>query len=153
MGWILLLIAMGILLFVVELILMPGVGIAGIGALASLVGAVTLSFVWMGALAGFLVLGGVFVLIVICTVYFLRAKTWRKASLTTEITGTISPAIDTLVPIGTQGTTITRLSPMGTVIIEGVSYQAKSLDQFIDQRVEVVVTGYDNQTIIVKKKN
>ncbi len=153
MGWIVFLIVMGVLLFVVELILMPGIGIAGVGALASLTGAVTLAFVWEGLLAGFLVMGIVLILIAISTIYFLRAKTWRKASLNTEITSTVAPAIETLVPVGSLATTLTRLAPMGKVLIEGESYEAKSLDLFIDQKVSVVVTGYDNQTVIVEKRN
>ena len=41
---------------------------------------------------------------------------------------------------------------MGKVLINGKEYEAKSVDSYIDQRQEVTVVGFENFTVIVRKK-
>jgi membrane-bound ClpP family serine protease len=43
-------------------------------------------------------------------------------------------------------------SPMGKVEIDGKHYEAKSGGEYIDQRTEVEVVGFENSNIIVRKK-
>ncbi len=150
MGWIISLLLLGVLLFLVELILLPGISIAGVGALACFAGAVTMAFTIFSTATGFMYLGIAIVLIVICMIFFLRAKTWRKVALDTEVPDSIAPAISELVPLNTVVTALTRLAPMGKVLYQGETYEAKSLDIFIDQRTDVVVKAYDNQVLVVE---
>lgn len=150
MGWIILLIIIGLILYFAELVLLPGITIAAIGSFACLTGAITLAFMNLSLTTGFIILSIVVVLLIIMTILFLRPKTWNKAALHTEIRNSIAQPISTLVPLGTQAVTLTRLAPMGKVIINGETFEAKSLDSFIDQQTPVIVTNYDNQTIIVQ---
>jgi membrane-bound ClpP family serine protease len=53
---------------------------------------------------------------------------------------------------GDQGITITRLAPMGRVLINDENVEAKS-EQFIDQNVEIEVEKILDNKIIVKLKN
>lgn len=153
MTWIILLIILGILLFVAELVLLPGITIAAVGSFCCLVGAATLAFVWEGVVTGFIVLGIVIVIITILTIIFLRPRTWHKFALHDNIESQVQHStIESRIEVGVQGTTLTRLAPMGTVDISGTMYQAKSLDSYIDPRVEVVVIGYENSNIIVRAK-
>ena len=55
--------------------------------------------------------------------------------------------------LGTLGTTVSRLSPMGKININGKIYEAKSADVFIDQREQVEVVGFENFNVIVRKLN
>lgn len=150
MGWIILLIVIGLILYFAELVLLPGITLAAIGAFACFTGAVTMSFVWFDVATGFIVLGIVVVLLIITTVIFLRPKTWKKAALHTNISETIAEPISGLVPLNTAAQTLTRLAPMGKVIIEGKTYEAKSLDSYIDEHRAVIVIDYDNQTLVVR---
>lgn len=151
MLWISLLILLGLILFVVELVLLPGITIAAIGAFASLVGAVAWAFVEGGATMGFIVLGIVVFLLIVLTILCLRPRTWNRFALKTNIESQVQPEkIERQVEVGTQGITLTRLAPMGKVQIEGQIYEAKSLDSYIDPRQKVVVIGYDNANIIVR---
>lgn len=151
MLWISLLILLGLILFVVELVLLPGITIAAIGAFASLVGAVAWAFVDGGATMGFIVLGIVAILLIVLTILCLRPRTWNRFALKTNIESQVQPEkIERQVEVGTQGITLTRLAPMGKVQIEGQIYEAKSLDSYIDPRQKVVVIGYDNANIIVR---
>lgn len=147
------LIALGVILFVAELVLLPGITVAAVGAFCCLVGAVTWAFVDWGPVTGFIVLGIVLVILLILLLLFLRPKTWNRVSLKTNINSQVDDlGIEKRVEVGVQGTSLTRLAPMGKVDISGEIYEAKSLDRYIDPRCEVVVTGYDNNTLIVRQK-
>jgi membrane-bound ClpP family serine protease len=61
------------------------------------------------------------------------------------------PNPESEVAIGAVGVSISRLSPMGKVEVNGKTFEAKSADVFIDQRSKVEVVGFDNFTLIVRK--
>jgi membrane-bound ClpP family serine protease len=87
---------------------------------------------------------------VILTIYVLRAKTWKRISLETNID---SKAIsDVKVSVGDEGKTITRLAPMGQAVIGGESMEVKAMEGMIDSNVEVVVVMIDDNKIYVKPK-
>lgn len=152
MGWIILLIIIGILLFIAELVLLPGLTIAAIGSFCSLVGAVAWAFAEYGVRTGFIVLGIVIVILIILLALFLRPRTWNRISLKTNIEAKVDEeGVQKRVAVGTEGMTLTRLAPMGNIEIDGKIYEAKSLDSYINQRIKVVVTGYDNNTLIVRQ--
>lgn len=149
--WITLLIFLGLLLFIAELVLLPGLTLAALGSFCCLVGAVTWAFVAGGTAAGFITLGIVVVLLIILTALFLRPRTWNRFTLKTNIESRVQPLeIETQVEVGVQGTTLTRLAPMGKVQIGGRTFEAKSLDSYIDPRRQVTVIGYDNASIVVR---
>lgn len=150
MTWIIILIILGLLLFVAELII-PGITVAAIGAFVCLVGAVTWAFVSMGTTSGIIVLSVTLLLLITLTALFFRPRTWNRFELKANIDSKAVPhEVEKTIEIGARGTTLTRLAPMGNVKIGGAIYEAKSLDSYIDPRKEVIVTGYDNNNIIVK---
>lgn len=150
MGWIILLIILGMILFLAELVLLPGITIAAIGSFCALVAAVSLAYIDHGLFIGTVVLLIVLLLLSVCTALFLRPKTWNRFALKTKITEPISESIDIQTQVGATGMALTRLAPMGKVEINGKIYEAKSLDSYIDQKSRVVVTGFENSNIVVK---
>lgn len=149
--WITLLILLGLLLFIAELVLLPGLTLAALGSFCCLVGAVTWAFVEGGTAVGFITLSIVVVLLIILTALFLRPRTWNRFTLKTNIESQVQPVeIEKLVEVGVQGTTLTRLAPMGKVRIGDRIFEAKSLDSYIDPRRQVTVIGYDNASIVVR---
>lgn len=149
--WITLLILLGLLLFLAELVLLPGITVAAVGAFCCLVGAVTWAFIGGGMVMGFIVLAVVVVMLVLLTILFLRPRTWNRFALKTNIESQVQPVeIEKQVEVGVQGITLTRLAPMGKVQIDGQIFEAKSLDSYIDPRQEVIVIGYDNATLVVR---
>ena len=149
--WITLLILLVLLLFRAELVLLPGITVAAVGAFCCLVGAVTWAFVGGGMVMGFIVLAVVVVMLVLLTILFLRPRTWNRFALKTNIESQVQPVeIEKQVEVGVQGITLTRLAPMGKVQIDGQIFEAKSLDSYIDPRQEVIVIGYDNATLVVR---
>jgi membrane-bound ClpP family serine protease len=154
-GIIIFLVVLGLLLFLVEFMLLPGVTVAGIGGAISMTGAVVLAFSYHGNLVGFLVLGAVVLLIVITVMVMLKWGTWKKFMLTREIDGKVDlvRAEEGRVINGDTGRTITRLNPMGKVMVNGEFYEAKSLDSYVDQNVEIEVIKIEQNRLIVKQIN
>ncbi len=151
MFYIVLLIFLGLLFLVAELVLLPGVSI---GALLSLVcygSSIYLAFRDYGPLTGFIVVLVILVLSVVSVVFFLRAKTWQRFSLKQEIRSSSMPEPDKELQIGARGKSVSRLSPMGKIMIDGRLYEAKSQDVYIDPRSDVEVVGFENFSVIVKK--
>ena len=150
MGLVISLIIIGLILLFAEVLIIPGVGAAGIIGLLSLLGACVYAFWELGSLGGAIVTSCVLVLLIGLTIYVLRAKTWRRVSLNTNID---SKAIsEVAVEVGDEGRTLTRLAPMGQVIIGGESHEVKALEGMIDPNVEVVVVMIVDNKIYVKPK-
>ena len=85
MGFIVTLILVGLVLIFAEILLIPGVGIAGVLGLLSMGGSCFYAFHELGTTAGAIVTGVNAVLIAALTVWVLRAKTWKRMSLETNI--------------------------------------------------------------------
>jgi membrane-bound ClpP family serine protease len=151
-GLIIFLILLGILLFLVEFMILPGVTIAGIGGAVSMVAAVVLSFYYHGTSTGLIVLFVTFVLIVLTIVLMLKSGTWKRVMLTSEIDGKVDliHKDEGKIKAGDLGVTVTRLNPVGKVIVNGEYYEAKSQDKLIDQNIEIEVIIVESNRLIVK---
>lgn len=155
LGIIIFLIVLGLFLFLVEFMLLPGVTVAGIGGAISMIGAVVLAFHYFGTITGFLVLGVMLVLIVITAMVMLKWGTWKKIMLTSEIDGKVDliRAEEGRIKSGDRGRTITRLNPMGKVMVNDEFYEARSLDRYVDQNVEIEIIRVESNRLIVKQIN
>jgi membrane-bound ClpP family serine protease len=151
MWYIVLLIILGMLFLVAELLLFPGLSIGGILAMACYGGAIWYAFDALGVTAGVWTIVAVAILSLLSLIFSLRAKTWQRLALKQEIDSVSMPNPESEVVIGAVGVSISRLSPMGKVEVNGKTFEAKSADVFIDQRSKVEVVGFDNFTLIVRK--
>ncbi len=80
-----LLVLAGVALLLMELFLLPGFGVAGIGGFGFLVGAVIYAYIYLGMVAGMITLG-VCVLVSILAIWgFARSKALNKMALDTKI--------------------------------------------------------------------
>jgi membrane-bound ClpP family serine protease len=85
LGLIIFFIALGVLLFIIEFMLIPGITVAGIGGAVFVIGGIIITFIEHGTTAGLLVMAGTAVTLVIVVTLMLRAGTWKKLMLTTSI--------------------------------------------------------------------
>ena len=150
MGFIVILILVGILLLLAEILLVPGVGVAGVLGLISLVGSCVYAFNMFGATTGTIVVAVNVVMVVGLTVYVLRAKTWKKLALNTNIDSKIQFFDENTLAVGDTGKTLTRLAPMGTAKIGENNYEVKSLEGIIDPGTEVEIVMIEDNKIYVK---
>lgn len=146
------LLIVGIFLIILEIFFLPGITIAGIASVLFLAGAVYYAFAELGSTEGIIVLAVSFVSVIIAIIWFMRSKTLSKMSLDTEIDSVAPTLIDACVKVGDIGVTLSRLNPMGQVLIGGEKIEAKSLDGFIDENQTIVVEKVENTNVIVKLK-
>lgn len=150
MGFIIVLILVGLVLIFAEILLIPGVGIAGILGLLSMGGSCFYAFHELGTTTGIIVTAVNAVLIVGLTIWVLRAKTWKKFTLNTNIDSKAFSLEGAKIAIGDRGKTITRLAPMGTVRFGEDTYEAKALEGMIDPGTEVEIVLIEDNKIYVE---
>lgn len=151
MAVIIILIILGILLFVIEFLLVPGVTVAGIGGLILTVFGVYKAFNDYGATTGVWVLIGTLLLSVFVIAMSLRARTWDRLMLKTNIQGTVDTDLtEEQIKVGDRGTTLTRLAPMGKVMVNELVREAKSVEGFVDEHEEIEVVSVQGTRINVK---
>lgn len=148
MGFIVMLILIGLVLIFTEILLIPGVGVAGTLGVIAMGGASYYAFCEMSTMTGYIVTGVNVVLLIGLTIYVLRAKTWKKFTLNTNIDSKAVPSEDVPV-IGDKGKTATRLAPVGMVRIGNHTFEAKALEGMIDPGVPVEVVLIEDNKIYV----
>jgi membrane-bound ClpP family serine protease len=150
MAVIIILIVLGILLFVIELLLVPGVTIAGIGGLILTVFGVYKAFNDFGTATGIWVLIGTILLSIFVIAMSLRARTWNRLMLKTDVKGTVDTDIsEEQIKAGDRGETMTRLAPMGKVRVNDVVREAKSTEGFIDEHTPIEVVAVEGTRLSV----
>lgn len=148
MGLVITLIILGLLLLFAEILIIPGVGVAGILGLLSMCGSCVYAFMEMGKDAGFIVTAVNVVMIVLLTIWVLRAKTWQRLALNTNIdTKAVVPEVN-VVP-GMKGVSITRLAPMGMARFGDMRLEVTAREGIIDPGVEVEVVEVDGIKVYV----
>lgn len=144
------LIFFGILLMLIELLLIPGVGVAGFLSLASLVGSCVYAFMYIGAAAGVTTTVVVICLLAATFIYILRAKTWKKFETDTVIDSKVNEE-GSKVNLGDKGLATTRLAPMGSARFGDTGCEVKSEDNsMIAAGTAIEVTRIEDNKILVK---
>jgi len=80
-----LLVLAGVALLLMEMFLLPGFGIAGVGGFGCLIAAVVLAWMLIGKTAGYITLGACLVLSALAIWGFLRSKALDKMALDSKI--------------------------------------------------------------------
>ena len=150
---VLLLLLMGVIFFLLELFLIPGISVAGIAGTVFMGGAVYYAYTAVGTTAGHLTLTGGIILLAIAVWIFIRSKALEKMSLKAEIDGKNDPLSGISLKIGDKGIAASRLAPMGRIKINGHLVEAKTNDDFIDEGVEVTVVEVRNTNVVVERSS
>lgn len=150
MGFVIVLILVGLVLIFAEILLIPGVGVAGVLGLVSMGGSCFYAFNQMGATTGIIVTVINAVLIVGLTVWVLRAKTWKRFTLNTNIDSKAVIIDEDMIAVGDTGTTLTRLSPMGNALFGNETYEVKALEGMIDSGEKVEIVLIEDKKIYVR---
>lgn len=150
MGLIVTLILVGIVLIIAEILLIPGVGVAGILGLLSMGGSCWYAFYEFGNVTGGIVTGVTALVLVAFAVIVLRAKTWKRMTLDTAIRSKVNQ-LNIELNVGDRGRTTTRLAPMGSVRFGNEVVEVKALEGIIDPDTDVEICMIDNERIFVNK--
>ncbi|NDV47352.1 hypothetical protein D0T49_09875 [Paludibacter sp. 221] len=145
------LLVIGIVFFLVELFLLPGISIAGIVGLLFTGASIYYAYAFVGATAGTITLVGGIILFSLAVWWFMRSKALDKMTLKTDIDGKVDPLQGLDIQVGDKGKTMSRLAPMGKVRINGAVVEAKTNDDFIDPNEEVIVLEVYKTNVLVER--
>ena len=145
---IIVLIVAAVILFLVELFVIPGISIAGILAGACMIYA----FAYLGTTAGFITLGVSAIACIGSLILFMRSKTLDKVALKKNITSKVDRTAADQVKVGDTGVAITRLALIGNAEIDGNIVEVKSMDGFLNEKTPIIVNRITDGVIMVEKK-
>lgn len=141
-----------ILLLLAEIFLLPGFSIAGIaGALFATAG--TIYAYTINTTTGHITLGGSFVLFGGLFFWLLRAKSFQRIALKTDVDSTLTSTRDLGLQVGDEGITLSRLAPIGKARFGQATVEAKALENFIDEQTHVVIVRIDGYNVVVQTLN
>lgn len=143
------LLVIAIAMLILELFFLPGFSVAGILSVLFYGAAFYFSFVFLGVTGGVITLSVAVVLSILAIWYFMRSRALDKMSLHTNIDATAPTEVDTRVSVGDEGISLSRLNPMGRVMVGDSIVEARSLE-FIDEGVKVRVTKVERTTVEVE---
>jgi membrane-bound ClpP family serine protease len=146
-----LLILLGIFMFLVEFLLIPGITVAGIGGFILVSAGIYVAFTEHGTDLGLITLGITIVSSVIILAFSLRSRTWKNVMLNTNIDGKVNEGPEEgLIKAGDKGETLTRLAPVGKVNVNGIVMEAKSISGYVDPHNTIEVIKISGSQLIVK---
>jgi len=148
---VIILILLGILLFLIEFLIVPGTTIAGIGGLILMGSGVYLAFENYDSQVGFIVLIATLMSSVIILIIALRSRTWKGIMLNDKISGKVNLGSGAdKIKTGDRGVTVTRLNPMGKIKVNDVVVEAKSISGYLNPKTEIEVIKISGFQAIVK---
>lgn len=143
-----LLLLVAIALMLIEIFLVPGVGIPGIAGLILLVASIYIAY-QIDTTSGYYTLAASVLISIGLMLLAFRAKTWSRVSVNSEIKARLIYPTDTL-KIGDKGNTISRLNPIGNIRVNDQKFEASSIGDFIDANTPIEITNIEGNKVTVK---
>lgn len=150
---ILLLIVLGIILLLIEVVVLPGITIAGIGSFLLLAFSVFLAFTSYGSLVGYLTLAFVLIVAPIIVYFLFKGRAGKSMVLNTVISGVANEIDPAKVKVGDIGVTVSRLAPMGKIKVNDEIVEVKSTGAFINPGEKVKIIHIEKSLITVEPLN
>lgn len=145
------LMAVAILLILLEIFMLPGITVAGLGGFIFAVGGLIYAYSLdtmtghITLIASLLLFGGAFA-------WLLRSKSFSRVALKTDIASKLISSRDLGIKPGDEGITLSRLAPVGKARINGLTVEAKSMDELINENTPIEVVRVEGYNVIVKVK-
>ena len=89
--------------------------------------------------------------LIVAIFLFIKSKMLNKFALKKEIKSNINNNVDSSVMPGDKAVTISRISPMGSILLNDKKIEAKSLTGFIDVNKEVVIEKVEKTLVIIRE--
>ena len=131
------LMVVAIVLILLEIFMLPGITVAGVGGFLFAAGGLIYAYS-VGTPVGNVTLAVSLLVFVASFVWLLRSKSFNR---------------DLGIVPGDEGLTLSRLAPIGKARINGIMVEAKSVDELIDENTPVEVIRVDGYNVIVKIKS
>ncbi|MDR1369399.1 MAG: NfeD family protein [Dysgonamonadaceae bacterium] len=144
----------GILLILLEIFLIPGITFALVGGLVFGAGGVFYAYSKLGTIGGTVTLVSMLILFGFTFIWLIKSKALDKTiALKTDINSTVATNDSLSVKEGDEGICLSRLNPIGKVKVNGITMEAKSFGEFIDENTPVVIVKVNPVQLVVKSIN
>lgn len=150
---ILVLITVGLLMILLEILVIPGGGVAGIIGFAIMAVAVFLGYSRLGVPQGHYLLAGTILINIAILALALRSKTWTRLMLVKNVDSRVNIVDEAKLKVGDKGVTISRCTSSGKALINDEFYEVHSLSEFIDEEQEIEVIKIERNKIFIKSLN
>lgn len=149
---IVLLVIAAIVLFMIELFIIPGISLASFAAVTCLVIANYLAYVHIGVTAFIVTLVLSLLAMIATIIIFLRSKTLDRIALKQTIDSSVENLKMPSVKVGDIGITTTRLALVGYADMDGKIVEVTSCDGFLSAKTPIKVERITDGTIYVSKQ-
>ena len=147
------LIILGIVLLLIEVTILPGITIAGVGSFLVLVYSVYLAFTTYGSLIGFLTLAFVLIVAPLFVYKLFKGKTGKSMVLNTVLHGFVNEINPEKVKVGDIGITIGRLAPMGKIKVNDEVVEVRSTGTLVNPGARVKIISIEKSLVTVEPLN
>lgn len=146
---ILILLAIGFLLVVLEIFVLPGiiVGIIGGGLIIT---SIVLAYINLGTEISHKLLLSTAIVSIVLAYFAFRPATWKKVSLETMVDGKMNTINN--INKGDEGVTSSKLSTSGNAVINDVTVEVHSESGYIAENTPIIVHRVEQNKIWVKQK-
>ena len=146
------LILIGFVLILIEIFLIPGITIAGIGGGLTILGGVFYAYKYLGATEAAWCLGSSLVSVAILLRFVIKTRSWRRMVLDSKESGqegfrSTRSELEALV--GKEGVAVTPLRPAGTALIEGERINVVTEGAFVERNSSVTVVEVEGNRVVV----
>ncbi|MGE5383518.1 MAG: NfeD family protein [Omnitrophica WOR_2 bacterium] len=147
-----LLIALGLILLLLEVFVIPGTSVFGIVGGVLIIFSIWQAYKVFGSDKGNIIVLVTVALIVATLVLAFKSNTWKRMMLNTNVEGRVNVIEENKLHVGDIGKTISRISPAGTAIFDNELYEVHTQGDFIDQETEIIISKLEDNKIFVKRK-
>ena len=149
---IILLIVIALALVILEIFFLPGITIAGICSLLFYGGGIYYAYSVFGSNGAVITLLLAAITTIAFIIGFMRSRSLNKIALHTEIDSVVPSKITTEIKVGDQGVTLSRLNPMGKIIVGTHTLEAMAENELIDENTPVKIIRIESTMVIVCKE-
>jgi len=147
---IIILLFLGLILILFEFLVLPGTNISGIIGIVLILAGIYFGYEYLGATKGHIILISTFIVMVVTMILILRSNTWKSMSLKTTINSKVENIEIKNIKTGDKGKSLTRLAPIGTVLVNDKTFEGMSGHKFIDPNTPIEVIKIEGNQLIVK---
>jgi len=147
---IIILILVGLLMLILEILVIPGSGIAGILGFILMAAGIWLAYTRQSVQAGHITLAVTLGVNLTGLILVLRTKTWNKIMLKTKIDSKVRTFKSVDLKVGDKGKTVSRCAPMGKAVFNNKFFEVSALAEFIDENSDIEIIKIAGNKIFIK---
>ena len=150
LGIILAIIFIGLVLVFLEIFLIPGTTLFGIGGGIALIIGVLMIYSYYGMFYGNIAASSTAGLVGVAVVAGFKVIQSNKLAMKAEITGKVNELERHLYEVGEKGLTVSELRPNGKAIFKGEKVDVYSTGEYIARNTEIEITKITHDKIFIK---